>query len=72
MKQFQLSSERTITIANNLNMKINNREITVLLGHNGAGKTTIINMIMGIFYNHFQSALSYILWYQLSNVFMTI
>lgn len=28
-------------------MKINDREITVLLGHNGAGKTTIINMIMG-------------------------
>lgn len=49
MKHFHLSPERTITIADNLNMKINNKEVTVLLGHNGAGKTTIINMIMGKF-----------------------
>ncbi|XP_017855043.1 ATP-binding cassette sub-family A member 9 isoform X2 [Drosophila busckii] len=46
-KKFQ-SSKRETTIAQNLDMTIRNKEITVLLGHNGAGKTTIMNMIMGI------------------------
>lgn len=46
-KKFQ-TSKRETCIADNLNMTINNKEITVLLGHNGAGKTTMMNMIMGI------------------------
>ncbi|XP_064549091.1 phospholipid-transporting ATPase ABCA1 [Drosophila montana] len=46
-KKFQ-TSKRETHIADHLNMTINNKEITVLLGHNGAGKTTMMNMIMGI------------------------
>ncbi|XP_067622115.1 phospholipid-transporting ATPase ABCA3 isoform X3 [Eurosta solidaginis] len=34
-------------ISDGLNMAIKNKEITVLLGHNGVGKTTTLNMIMG-------------------------
>ena len=34
---------------NNLNCEFFSDEIFCLLGHNGAGKTTIINMISGIF-----------------------
>lgn len=45
-KKFQTSKRDTL-ISDNLNMTINNKEITVLLGHNGAGKTTMMNMIMG-------------------------
>ncbi|KAH8393111.1 hypothetical protein KR215_010716, partial [Drosophila sulfurigaster] len=46
-KRFQ-TSKRETQIADHLNMTINNKEITVLLGHNGAGKTTMMNMIMGL------------------------
>lgn len=46
-KKFQTSKRDTL-ISDNLNMTINNKEITVLLGHNGAGKTTMMNMIMGL------------------------
>nr|XP_016944985.1 ATP-binding cassette sub-family A member 3 isoform X1 [Drosophila suzukii] len=46
-KKFQTSKRETL-ISDNLNMTINNKEITVLLGHNGAGKTTMMNMIMGL------------------------
>ncbi|XP_034666674.1 ATP-binding cassette sub-family A member 17 [Drosophila subobscura] len=46
-KKFQTSQRETL-ISDNLNMTINNKEITVLLGHNGAGKTTMMNMIMGL------------------------
>ncbi|EDW77243.2 uncharacterized protein Dwil_GK18193 [Drosophila willistoni] len=46
-KKFQTTKRETI-ISDNLNMTINNKEITVLLGHNGAGKTTMMNMIMGL------------------------
>ncbi|XP_034475050.1 ATP-binding cassette sub-family A member 2-like isoform X2 [Drosophila innubila] len=42
------TSKRETHIADHLNMTINNKEITVLLGHNGAGKTTMMNMIMGL------------------------
>lgn len=45
-KKFQTSKRETL-ISDNLSMTINNKEITVLLGHNGAGKTTMMNMIMG-------------------------
>ncbi|EDW03205.1 ATP-binding cassette sub-family A member 2 isoform X2 [Drosophila grimshawi] len=45
-KKFQ-TSKRETNIADHLSMKIKNKEITVLLGHNGAGKTTMMNMIMG-------------------------
>ncbi|XP_017494010.1 PREDICTED: ATP-binding cassette sub-family A member 17 isoform X6 [Rhagoletis zephyria] len=34
-------------ISDGLNMAIKNKQITVLLGHNGVGKTTTLNMIMG-------------------------
>ncbi|XP_054742275.1 ATP-binding cassette sub-family A member 2 [Anastrepha obliqua] len=34
-------------ISDDLNMVIKNKQITVLLGHNGVGKTTTLNMIMG-------------------------
>ncbi|XP_032310895.1 phospholipid-transporting ATPase ABCA3 isoform X2 [Drosophila ananassae] len=46
-KKFRTGNRETI-ISDNLNMTINNKEITVLLGHNGAGKTTMMNMIMGL------------------------
>ncbi|KAH8238979.1 hypothetical protein KR038_011395 [Drosophila bunnanda] len=46
-KKFQTSKRETL-ISDNLSMTINNKEITVLLGHNGAGKTTMMNMIMGL------------------------
>ncbi|KAH8266653.1 hypothetical protein KR018_006787 [Drosophila ironensis] len=46
-KKFRTSKRETL-ISDNLNMTINNKEITVLLGHNGAGKTTMMNMIMGL------------------------
>ncbi|KAH8376899.1 hypothetical protein KR093_002048 [Drosophila rubida] len=46
-KRFQRAKRET-QIADHLNMTINNKEITVLLGHNGAGKTTMMNMIMGL------------------------
>lgn len=45
-KKFRTGNRETL-ISDNLNMTINNKEITVLLGHNGAGKTTMMNMIMG-------------------------
>ncbi|XP_018794886.1 PREDICTED: retinal-specific ATP-binding cassette transporter isoform X3 [Bactrocera latifrons] len=34
-------------ISDGLNIAIKNKQITVLLGHNGVGKTTTLNMIMG-------------------------
>ena len=37
----------TKKIVNNLNLTIFQNEILVLLGHNGAGKTTIINLLSG-------------------------
>ncbi|KAH8319096.1 hypothetical protein KR067_008631 [Drosophila pandora] len=46
-KKFRTGNRETL-ISDNLNMTINNKEITVLLGHNGAGKTTMMNMIMGL------------------------
>ncbi|XP_017859906.1 PREDICTED: ATP-binding cassette sub-family A member 3 [Drosophila arizonae] len=46
-KKFK-TTKRETHIADHLDMTINNKEITVLLGHNGAGKTTMMNMIMGI------------------------
>ncbi|XP_066148995.1 ATP-binding cassette sub-family A member 17-like isoform X2 [Euwallacea fornicatus] len=36
------------TVVNELNMTVNMNQITVLLGHNGAGKSTIMNIITGI------------------------
>ncbi|XP_068631845.1 phospholipid-transporting ATPase ABCA3-like [Battus philenor] len=35
------------TVVNNLNLKIYKDQITVLLGHNGAGKSTTVSMITG-------------------------
>ncbi|XP_037957966.1 retinal-specific phospholipid-transporting ATPase ABCA4 [Teleopsis dalmanni] len=45
-KKFQ-TPRRDIVIADHLNMTIKNKQITVLLGHNGVGKTTTLNMIIG-------------------------
>ena len=36
-----------ITAVNNVSFKINKGEIVGLLGHNGAGKTTIMKMLSG-------------------------
>lgn len=35
------------TVVNNLSLNIYDDQITVLLGHNGAGKSTTISMITG-------------------------
>lgn len=37
------------TVVDNLNLKIYKNHITVLLGHNGAGKSTTMSMITGNF-----------------------
>jgi ATP-binding cassette subfamily A (ABC1) protein 3 len=36
-------------VANNISLNIYSGQITVLLGHNGTGKTTTMDMITGIF-----------------------
>jgi ABC-type multidrug transport system ATPase subunit len=36
------------TAVDNLSLKINEGEVFCLLGHNGAGKTTVIQLITGI------------------------
>jgi ATP-binding cassette subfamily A (ABC1) protein 3 len=46
-KEFKQKSE-TKTAVENLNLNIYEGQITVLLGHNGAGKSTTISMITGI------------------------
>lgn len=38
-------------VVNNLNLNIYNDQITVLLGHNGAGKSTTISMMTGWYKN---------------------
>ena len=37
------------TVVNEMNIKINQGELFALLGTNGAGKTTIFNLISGIY-----------------------
>lgn len=37
------------TAVNNLSLNIYNDQITVLLGHNGAGKSTTISMLTGTY-----------------------
>lgn len=39
---------RQIMAVNNLNLDIYKNQITVLLGHNGAGKSTTMSMITGM------------------------
>jgi len=45
-----MSKEFGSTIAvDNLSLEIQDNQIFSLLGHNGAGKTTILNILTGIF-----------------------
>lgn len=39
---------KTVTAVDNLNLTVNKNEILCLLGHNGAGKTTAINLLTGM------------------------
>lgn len=36
------------TIFENMNLNIDNREITIILGKSGCGKTTLLRMIAGL------------------------
>lgn len=40
---------QTKVAVKNVSLNIYDSEITALLGHNGAGKTTIINILTGLF-----------------------
>lgn len=46
-KQFDTNFKKTLVV-NNLNLNIYENQITGLLGHNGAGKSTTIFMLSGI------------------------
>ena len=46
-KTFERGTE-TMTAVNDLHLKLRENEVTVLLGHNGAGKTTAINLLTGM------------------------
>jgi len=46
-KEFQRGAETFIAV-NNLHFTLRKNEVTVLLGHNGAGKSTAINLITGM------------------------
>ena len=48
-KKFTSGFGNTKTAVNNLSLNIYPHQITVLLGHNGAGKSTTMNMITGMF-----------------------
>ena len=39
-----------VKAVNNFSLDVYENQITALLGHNGAGKTTIFNMLSGLFY----------------------
>lgn len=39
-----------VKAVNNFSLDVYEDQITALLGHNGAGKTTIFNMLSGLFY----------------------
>ena len=48
-KEFQVPGEETPLVAvSNLNMTMLEGQITALLGHNGAGKTTAISLLTGL------------------------
>ncbi|CEG37378.1 atp-binding cassette superfamily [Plasmopara halstedii] len=47
-KVFQLDHQNERIAVANLNMKMYHGQITALLGHNGAGKTTILSMLTGL------------------------
>lgn len=44
---FKYNNEKMIL--NNLNLKINNKQITAIVGESGMGKTTLINLIVGLY-----------------------
>lgn len=48
MKNLTKKFNRTVTAVDNLNLTVNKNEILCLLGHNGAGKTTAINLLTGM------------------------
>jgi ABC-type multidrug transport system ATPase subunit len=39
---------KRVTAVDNLDLTVNHNEILCLLGHNGAGKTTAINLMTGM------------------------
>ncbi|RWS12259.1 ATP-binding cassette sub-family A member 1-like protein [Dinothrombium tinctorium] len=47
-KEFSVGFTKKVAITD-ASLEINRNQITVLLGHNGAGKTTMMNVITGIF-----------------------
>ncbi|RWS10623.1 ATP-binding cassette sub-family A member 1-like protein [Dinothrombium tinctorium] len=47
-KEFGIGFMKKVAV-NNASLEINREQITVLLGHNGAGKTTMMNIITGIY-----------------------
>ncbi|KAG5484804.1 hypothetical protein LSCM1_06630 [Leishmania martiniquensis] len=46
-KEYRRGGKRFVAV-NNLYWSMNGKEISVLLGHNGAGKTTVLNMMTGM------------------------
>ena len=38
----------TVDVLNNINLNLNPSEVLGLFGHNGAGKTTMMKLILGI------------------------
>ena len=46
-KEFEIDGTTRVAV-NDINLKLYPDEVNVLLGHNGAGKTTIINMLTGM------------------------
>ncbi|KAG5510488.1 hypothetical protein GH5_06688 [Leishmania sp. Ghana 2012 LV757] len=46
-KEYRRGGKKFVAV-NNLYWSMNGREISVLLGHNGAGKTTVLNMMTGM------------------------
>jgi ABC-type multidrug transport system ATPase subunit len=48
VKNLTFAYDKKRLVFNNLNLKIESRKITAILGHNGAGKTTIFKCILGL------------------------
>lgn len=46
-KIFEINGNKK-TIFENMNLNIDNREITIILGKSGCGKTTLLRMIAGL------------------------
>ena len=48
IKDFSFSYDQKTVLINNINFKINDGDFTAIIGHNGCGKTTMLNNIMGL------------------------